>query len=947
MTEIFTLSSQIDDYSCHKINGKDWQDIRKLSIECPLCNKKDWCFVSPDRRAVQCGRSEAPDGWKFAKVGKDGRNIFYMPEHPTKSARLSGREDYIYTDNQGNDLIKVVVVRPGKNNRDKDVWQEYWNGMYWSSARSFPEDKKAEYQKRVTWFKYTELQQDISNNKPVFIVEGEGVVVALRALGVAATTTIAGAGKYRKYGTGYKEDLTGVDIVVLCPDRDTPGLKHMEDINIDFPDARWLYAPPSDFYWTHLPQSQGLDLKDWIMDGATVEDIMGAIQERQTVVDQLNKNLEGEATRQRPASSKHHQNFNMIQAAWGDRLRYNKLTKKIELDGKYLPMDGLRTTIAVELDIDVSRHDAKEIVIKLALKNQYSPVQEYLSSVVEMHPTVDVSILDTIASRYLGTDDPLHAAEMKRTLIAAVARAYQPGCKHDNICILQGEQGSLKSTFFEVLAGEEFFTDDLTGNEKDEALKLSRYWMLEHSEFESAYRTKEVSQLKAFLSRKTDAIRPPYAADVEEMPRPSIFVGSTNKSEFLKDPTGERRYWVIPVKVKKIDIKKLKAERDLIWAAAVTAYNAGEQWHLTREEEELLRIANGEFRVSDCWEDAIYDYVAGREYVTVNEILTNVLNFELKENKDTRVETRVADCLKKLGWKKAPTQRRINGKPRWIWEAPAIVITSPMTELITEAVTPSSPCTESNTASVIGVTSKSSTLLQKNIEENNQQQNIDTSKLQEKLVTDMTENKTIAVEESQGVIPSVITPVTGDANNEPGSGVLNTETPIQLEVQESIQVATSDFDAVGNAEIMVACLDVPNGGAFLLNLCQSWTDEQKAAVRRHMTVEQVNHARQLMKQTLLTKTKEQAPVINVLTRIQVEQPESKKIEPGARVRYVGDDAKLQEKYQDAELVVHSVVGNRQADCQVIRNGEIVEYTSWFFLGVNSDEKRELRLYDET
>lgn len=911
-----------------------------ISNPCIHCGKPDWCYLIGELSV--CARDADPaQGWiKTNATDVDGK-YYYTTEPPKKTPRSSGREEYIYTDNQGNNLIKVVVVRPGKNNRDKDVWQEYWNGMYWSSARSFPEDKKAEYQKRVTWFKYTELQQDISNNKPVFIVEGEGVVVALRALGVAATTTIAGAGKYRKYGAGYKEDLTGVDIVVLCPDRDTPGLKHMEDINIDFPDARWLYAPPSDFYWTHLPLSQGLDLKDWIQFGATVEDIMGAIQERQTVVDQLNKNLEGEATRQRPASSKHHQNFNMIQAAWGDRLRYNKLTKKIELDGEYLPMDGLRTTIAVELDIDVSRHDAKEIVIKLALKNQYSPVQEYLSSVVEMHPTVDVSILDTIASRYLGTDDPLHAAEMKRTLIAAVARAYQPGCKHDNICILQGEQGALKSTFFEVLAGKEFFTDDLTGNEKDEALKLSRYWMLEHSEFESVYRTKEVSQLKAFLSRKTDSIRPPYATDVEEMPRPSIFVGSTNKSEFLKDPTGERRYWVIPVKVKKIDIQKLKTERDLIWSAAVTAYNAGEQWHLTKEEEELLRTANGEFRVSDCWEDAIADYVTGREYVTVNELLTNVLNFELKENKDTRVETRVADCLKKLGWKKAPTQRRINGKPRWIWEAPAIVITSPMTEVVTEPVTLSSPCTEGNTASVIGVTPKSLTLLQKNIEENNQQQNIDTSKLQEKLVTDMTENKTIAVEESQGVIPSVITPVTGDANNESGSGVLSTETLMQTENQEeSIQVATLNFDAVGNAEIMIACLDVPNGGAFLLNLCQSWSDEQKAAVRQNMTVEQVNHARQLMRSAL--SSQEQAPE----EKPEPIQPDTqKKIEPGARVKYVGENTKLQEKYQDAELVVHSVVGNRQADCQVIRNGELVEYTSWFFLGVSLDEKCELRLYD--
>jgi predicted P-loop ATPase len=181
-----------------------------------------------------------------------------------------------------------------------------------------------------------------------------------------------------------------------------------------------------------------------------------------------------------------------------------------------------------------------------------------------------------LAARYLGTNDPLHAILLKKTLIAAVARAYSPGGKVDTICILQGMQGALKSTFWSVLASKEFFTDDISsGSEKDEVMKLSQYWLLEYAEFETAYRKKEVSALKAFLSRQKDSIRLPYAKDVEDVYRPSIFVGTTNKTEFLHDPTGERRYWVIPVWVKKINKALLLRERDAIWAAARECYRSG------------------------------------------------------------------------------------------------------------------------------------------------------------------------------------------------------------------------------------------------------------------------------------------------------------------------------------------------------------------------------------
>src|ERR687885_818363 len=139
--------------------------------------------------------------------------------------------------------------------------------------------------------------------------------------------------------------------------------------------------------------------------------------------------------------SKNKQLLDRIETHWGKRLRLNEMTKQIESD----------------------------IVTVIAQKNAYSPVRDYLNSLTDAEPIN----LDTLAERYFGTNDPLHATLFKRTLIALVARVFKPGCKVDTLCILQGGQGTLKSTLWQTLASEPWFTDTLSeGNEKDEKLKL-------------------------------------------------------------------------------------------------------------------------------------------------------------------------------------------------------------------------------------------------------------------------------------------------------------------------------------------------------------------------------------------------------------------------------------------------------------------------------------------
>lgn len=623
---------------------------------CPHCGKEDWCYIIGELSV--CKRDAEPaSGWEATDKYDKEKSRYYAPATQKKEQRPKAKHEYVYYSREGAPL--VLITRRDDGLGHKKISQAHWNGVNWVSGLGEDDATRQRVKSSVPIYRYQQVREAIASGKPIFLVEGEGVADALWKLGIAATTTIGGALKYRAYGD-YLKDLQGATLV-LCPDRDKPGLLHMEDVNKDYPDAKWLYSPPSDFFWSHLPKSGGCDVKDWIESGATSDDILAAIEDRRVVIDHLDKSLVGEdAEKPRATRSTHEQNYNLIRLHWGDRLRWNETRKQVELDGERLPVDGIKTRVALDMHVDMSREDAGEIVVFLARLNSYSPIRDYLNSL----PDGDIGLLDGLAAKYLGTSSLLHAAQLKRTLIASVARALNPGCKHDTVCILKGAQGALKSTFWSVLAGEYFSDDLLSGTEKDEILKLSQYWLIEYGEFESAYRKKEVSLLKAFLSRRIDSVRRPYGRDIEDVPRPSIFVGSTNRDDFLNDPTGERRFWVIPV-AGKINIAQLKRDRDAIWAAAVTAYRNGEQWWLTDEEEHLLGLENEKYQQQDSWEPLLESYLVGKNEISISTLLSDCLGIEIGRH-DRASQMRVTECLKRLDWQKGD-RRSSGGKRNQFW----------------------------------------------------------------------------------------------------------------------------------------------------------------------------------------------------------------------------------------------------------------------------------------
>ncbi len=175
-----------------------------------------------------------------------------------------------------------------------------------------------------------------------------------------------------------------------------------------------------------------------------------------------------------------------------------------------------------------------------------------------------------------------------------IAKDFPDPVKFDNAQILQGVQGIGKSTFFEALAGADFFTDDM-GNisDKDEKIKPHYSWMVEWSELENIFDKAKESSIKAYLTCKTDNIRPPYARSSKKMNRGFSICGTTNKSEFLTDQIGNRRFWVIQLLLRKgeqIDIYYVKQHRDKLWGAVMAAIADNEHHWLNQENAALAEL---------------------------------------------------------------------------------------------------------------------------------------------------------------------------------------------------------------------------------------------------------------------------------------------------------------------------------------------------------------------
>ena len=369
--------------------------------------------------------------------------------------------------------------------------------------------------------------------------------------------------------------------------------------------------------------------------------------------------------------------YKKVDRRLGGVTRFNELLHQIEIDGEELNPDYLRTDLAIKYGVQIlGRDTAEEVMLRLAKQNSYHPVQQYVERVAQEHPE-DSEFLGTAATRYLGTTEPLYEQYLRKWLIAVVARVYQPGCKMDTVLTLQGGQGCFKSTFFKSLCHDPcWFDDSFTGDLSDTDGKLKFHFSLicEWAEVETIFTRRDFSACKNLISSATDKIRPPYGRKQQSMPRRSVVVATSNQVELLQDPTGDRRWWIIPIPGS-LNNELVAQDRDRLWAAAVHAYRSGEKWHLSPEWDLERSENNRQFQDHDVWEEVIHQWIEKRDFdplfdpspFTSLEVITQALEIPI-DRADKLVQRRVGAALRRLGYDNSSRGYSKNGSRERVWK---------------------------------------------------------------------------------------------------------------------------------------------------------------------------------------------------------------------------------------------------------------------------------------
>jgi hypothetical protein len=305
-------------------------------------------------------------------------------------------------------------------------------------------------------------------------------------------------------------------------------------------------------------------------------------------------------------------------------------------------------------------HDA---ISKYAREHAFHPVREYLDKLAwDGEDRLQTWLVKCFGATHNAYNEKIGTM----FLISMVARIYKPGCKVDYMMILEGDQGMLKSLACSILAGG-YFSDQLSDITNKEAFQhLRGKWLIEVAELHT-YSRAAVDHFKAFLTRQVERYRPPWGHKEVHEPRQCVFIGTTNKALYLKDATGNRRFW--PIKTGDIDLDWLRTNRDQLFAEAVQLYRARVPWWPDRKFElETIRDEQEARYEPDAWEGPIRAHLDRKSRTTILDIATGALNYGVGRYKTPisqlkpAEQHRITAILTHLGW---VPKRDMNG--RW-WE---------------------------------------------------------------------------------------------------------------------------------------------------------------------------------------------------------------------------------------------------------------------------------------
>jgi putative DNA primase/helicase len=351
----------------------------------------------------------------------------------------------------------------------------------------------------------------------------------------------------------------------------------------------------------------------------------------------------------------------------GQSIRYNDFTGRVEWRG--VPIqdeDAIDVRMMIEdAGYEPVTSDVLPALVRHAHDNKYDPVRDYLDGL----KWDGVARINTWLRDYMGAPDhEILEVFGSKFLIGAVARVYNPGCQMDNMLVFEGHQGAGKTTAVAALFGRDYMISSINDfKSKEASIALQGRWVAEIAELAALKKT-DITDVKKFITETVDQFRPVHGKNTIDRPRRCVFIGTTNERQYLKDATGNRRFWPVPCGTALV--AKLATDRDLLWSEAVARFREGEAWWIDDDDTLVLAEAiQGDRAELDPWGETIDAWIdmpenAARDFVTSAFVLQEAIKMPV-ERQNRADEMRVANHLTKRGWKHAKRRPHKGARPTW------------------------------------------------------------------------------------------------------------------------------------------------------------------------------------------------------------------------------------------------------------------------------------------
>lgn len=448
-------------------------------------------------------------------------------------------------------------------------------------------------------YHFYELLDGLKNNKDIFIVEGAKDADTLIHFGYLATSF--------KGVTEFDYSIFKDAKVYCIPDTGVVGEKYKDDLYYNLKDFIKEFNVIYPDGLSDLGNNK--DITDYFQSGKTLADFKISLRDKWDYKkSRLWRDVEVKNIKDKEIAvpKKTWRNVEQILKRENVNLKYNLISKEAEATGRLSSAgDELIIdiqTMCISYNFNVNKDIVCDAILKISRRNQYNPFIDYLLAYRNDNHKLIEDVFNCLILNDEGNNRDVYLKYFTKWLMDLITisqNTIEKGLKSQGVLVLQGDQGGRKSTFFQKLvSNNKWFKGEscIDTKNKDSIIQNTVYILVELSEFEGMTKGEQAT-LKRFFTNEIDIYRAPYGKCTEKHPRITTFCATVNPKDFLRDRTGSRRFWIIPVK--KCDIESLsKIDIDMFWGAVYDLWLSGKvSNYLNENETEFLIKSNTQFNM--------------------------------------------------------------------------------------------------------------------------------------------------------------------------------------------------------------------------------------------------------------------------------------------------------------------------------------------------------------